>query len=977
MDRADRSKAGVAAPIIGDKDKIGRASVIAPGEPAIRIRRGYVDLFWVESEGERASGTRRHVMRVGGGGIVIGMPCAEVASGRRFGPLVVAGLDCETEAVPLEQLVNERTAAGSIEGWMVGLGGAVSGLREASRRTLAHPGEVVELAKDTMICAAPRSLAWLSVSQGRLASDAVEGVGGFSANDGLLPVTETLPATALVPSTVRCIDTAGALAREGGRIGERIGRFNAVMASLLAERCVAEDAARIERRAEGSRAAEQAFLTDLSLLAKAAGSRAAIPPSAASPDADAATATPRLVAGALGLDLPPRLRTSKSAPTPLERVGEMVASANIKWRRIMLRGDWWRGDHGPLIGFRGAAQHPVALLTTPSGSYHLVDPHDGTHRIVDAALRGELSPEALCLYRALPPAPVTLGKLAGFATFGILRDRVRLFLASLAIGLLALAVPLATGFIFDTVVPNAERSLLLQLVGGLVLIALGGAMFDLVRRIALVRIEGRIEWSLQSAIVDRLLGLPASFFKGFSSGDLADRLLGIDSLRQVLTGTVVTSMVALVFSLLNFVVLFMLNAALAVVAVGLVAVAVTITVSLSIAQLRHQRGRIGRRGKLSGLVNQFIIGVNKLRMAGREQRAAGKWARDMARLTEDATAARRYEAVLQLVTETFPVLASGVIFLSLVALLPQTGAAYARLTVGGFLSFNAAFGQLLAALSTLALGMTQALVAVPLYERAKPILTAPPEARPPSNGALWLKGEIDIQRITFRYGENEPAVLEDVSLTIAPGEFVALVGASGSGKSTLLRLVLGFEKAESGTILFDGRPIENLDLAALRSEMGVVLQNGRLTPGSLFDNIVGHSGLGIEDAWYTARLVGLDADIEAMPMGMHTVVMEGAQTLSGGQRQRLMIARALVRRPRILILDEATSALDNRTQATVSESLARLNVTRLVVAHRLSTVEAADRIVVLERGRIVESGRFKDLMARDGAFAALARRQML
>jgi ABC-type bacteriocin/lantibiotic exporter with double-glycine peptidase domain len=220
-------------------------------------------------------------------------------------------------------------------------------------------------------------------------------------------------------------------------------------------------------------------------------------------------------------------------------------------------------------------------------------------------------------------------------------------------------------------------------------------------------------------------------------------------------------------------------------------------------------------------------------------------------------------------------------------------------------------------------------------------------------------------------------VLDDVSFTVAPGEFVALVGASGSGKSTLLRLLLGFETPESGTVLFDGRPMETLDLVALRRELGVVLQGGKLSPGSLYENIVGHTGLTLADAWQAARLVGLDGDIEAMPMGMHTVLMEGGLTLSGGQRQRLMIARALVRRPRILFLDEATSALDNKSQGVVTASLAQLNVTRLVIAHRLSTIETADRIVVLERGRVVESGTYAELMARDGAFAALARRQLI
>jgi ABC-type bacteriocin/lantibiotic exporter with double-glycine peptidase domain len=220
-------------------------------------------------------------------------------------------------------------------------------------------------------------------------------------------------------------------------------------------------------------------------------------------------------------------------------------------------------------------------------------------------------------------------------------------------------------------------------------------------------------------------------------------------------------------------------------------------------------------------------------------------------------------------------------------------------------------------------------------------------------------------------------VLDDVSLSIEPGAFIAVVGASGSGKSTLLRLLLGFEAAEHGDILYDGRSISTLDAASLRRQVGVVLQHARITSGSLFLNITSGLPYTIDDAWAAARLAGFDAEIEAMPMGMHTLMLEGSATLSGGQRQRLILARALIGRPRLLLIDEATSALDNRTQAVVTESLTRLRTTRIVIAHRLSTVERADRIFVLDRGRFAEAGSFDELIARNGMFSRLARRQIL
>ena len=265
----------------------------------------------------------------------------------------------------------------------------------------------------------------------------------------------------------------------------------------------------------------------------------------------------------------------------------------------------------------------------------------------------------------------------------------------------------------------------------------------------------------------------------------------------------------------------------------------------------------------------------------------------------------------------------------------------------------------------------------PLYDRLRPLLDATPETSEAAADPGSLTGAIELRHVTFRYAPDAPPVLDDISIAIRPGEFLAVVGASGSGKSTLIRLLLGFEKPEAGGISFDGRDQSGMDLGALRRQIGVVLQDGRLMSGSLLENVVGGADLTQEQAWTALRQAGLEADVRAMPMGLQTVVSEDSATLSGGQRQRLLIARALARTPRILIFDEATSALDNRTQAMVNQSLERLHVTRIVVAHRLSTIVNAHRIIVLDRGRIVESGDFETLLAAGGQFAAMARRQML
>jgi ABC-type bacteriocin/lantibiotic exporter with double-glycine peptidase domain len=273
--------------------------------------------------------------------------------------------------------------------------------------------------------------------------------------------------------------------------------------------------------------------------------------------------------------------------------------------------------------------------------------------------------------------------------------------------------------------------------------------------------------------------------------------------------------------------------------------------------------------------------------------------------------------------------------------------------------------------------VSESLIAIPRITRLRPLISGPAELSEERKSPGALSGAVELSRVTFRYVENGPPVLENVSLDIAQGEYVAIVGPSGSGKSSLFRLLLGFEKPESGTVFLDGKAIDTLDIGAVRRQLGVVLQNGKLASGSLYDNICGGVQLPLAQAWEAARLAGLEDDIKAMPMGMNTVVSEGVNTLSGGQRQRIMIARAVARRPRILLFDEATSALDNQSQTIVSTSLGNLNVTRIVIAHRLSTVRRADRIIVLVDGKVVQTGTFTELSNTPGMFASFAQRQLL
>jgi ATP-binding cassette subfamily B protein len=370
--------------------------------------------------------------------------------------------------------------------------------------------------------------------------------------------------------------------------------------------------------------------------------------------------------------------------------------------------------------------------------------------------------------------------------------------------------------------------------------------------------------------------------------------------------------------------------------------------------------------------------VAKLRLAGVEEAAARHWWAPYRAGIDTGYAVEERTALAGLFTTLLPSVGTLLLFLVITRLVAEAGRnpALAVPNVGELLGFFSAFATFLGAVASSAGLLIQAFELPVLLERARPLLEAQPESAEEGLDPGPLRGALALEGVGFRYGDGSPWVLDDLSLAIRPGEFVAVVGPTGSGKSTLVRLLLGLERPQRGRVLVDGRPLERLRIDRVRRQIGVVPQNPALLAGSLQEVIAGGSEISLEEAWSAAEQAAVADDIRALPMGMHTLLPEGGGSLSGGQRQRLAIARALARRPRALILDEATSALDNRSQAQVSRSLEALGLTRLVIAHRLSTVRHADRIVVLEAGRIVQEGTFAELVAQPGAFAALMARQL-
>ncbi|HEX9001924.1 MAG TPA: NHLP bacteriocin export ABC transporter permease/ATPase subunit, partial [Blastocatellia bacterium] len=432
------------------------------------------------------------------------------------------------------------------------------------------------------------------------------------------------------------------------------------------------------------------------------------------------------------------------------------------------------------------------------------------------------------------------------------------------------------------------------------------------------------------------------------------------------------------FSLLNLGLLFYYNGALAAIAVLVALVNVVVTVVSGVLTLKKARPLMEVQGQLMGVMLQLINGITKLRVAGAESRAFAYWGKRYHHQIKLMLSTQGIEDVVTVINKVLPALTTGILFWFAAGLLQAPeGQATAALSTGTFLAFNAAFGTFIGGTTSLSSTIVDVLQVIPLWNRAKPILEAKPEVDGSKADPGRLMGRVVVDHVVFRYRNDGPMTLDDVSLRAEPGEFIALVGASGSGKSTLFRLLLGFDSPESGTVYYDGQDLSGLDVHAVRRQLGVVMQNSRVMSASIFENIAGGAQITMDEAWEAARMAGFAEDIEGMAMGMHTVVSEGGTNLSGGQRQRLLIARSLVLKPKVLLFDEATSALDNRTQAIVSQSLERLKVTRIAIAHRLSTIRNADRIYVFQNGRIVQQGNFDQLAQQDGLFAQLMARQKL
>ncbi|WP_030381484.1 MULTISPECIES: NHLP bacteriocin export ABC transporter permease/ATPase subunit [unclassified Streptomyces] len=722
-----------------------------------------------------------------------------------------------------------------------------------------------------------------------------------------------------------------------------------------------------DRTAAGIRAGEAARAqADRTLLASLGPATAGRRPTAA--DADATYAACALVAEAAGLALadPARGGAGGERLDPVERI---ALASRVRTRTVRLAGRWWRDDIGPLVGRRALSGAPVALLWR-RGGYVAVHPATGRETPVEKANAVEFEPGAVMFYRPLPERRLSLPRLARFVLRGSRRDLGRLLLSTLVTLTIGALVPVATGKVLGSFVPRARADLIGQVCLAVIVAGVVSAAFTLSQNLTLLRLEGRIEATLQPAVWDRLLRLPTAFFAERSTGELAGAAMGVSAIRQLLAGVAPVLVQSVTVGAMNLGLLLWYSVPLALAALGMLVVIAAVFLGLGLWQVRWQRRLIVLTNKLNNQAYQTLRGLPKLRVAAAENYAYAAWARQFARSRE---LQRKVGGIKNLNTVL------GAVYLplcSLVMFMLLAGPARGSLSAAAFLTFSTAVTMVLTSVTQLTGAFVSAVAALPLLEEIRPVLDTPPEVRSGSTPPGELSGALEARRLSFRYGDDGPLVLDDVSFAVRPGEFVAVVGPSGCGKSTLLRLLIGFDRPVSGSVLYDGQDLSALDRSAVRRQCGVVLQHAQPMTGSLLDVIRGTEPCTPEEAMAAAELAGLGDDIRRMPMGLHTIV-QGSGSLSGGQRQRLMIAQALLRRPRILFLDEATSALDNETQRTVIESTRALNATRVVIAHRLSTVLDADRVVVMEDGRVVQEGPPAALLTEEGGrLRELVRRQM-
>ena len=652
-----------------------------------------------------------------------------------------------------------------------------------------------------------------------------------------------------------------------------------------------------------------------------------------------------------------------------EQLEYLCRPYGVMRRTVKLEKGWYKDAIGALLGTRKDGT-VVALLPRRFFGYSYYDETTGREVRLSSTTEEDIEETAICFYKPFPAKKLNIPTMLRYvigcvpvSAYGLI---IIMMLLTTLVGMLS---PRITHIIFDEVIPSESMRLFWAVIVFSVCLSISTMLMGILKSLIDGRVSTQMSMSIQSATMARVLSLPAEFFKKYSAGELSTKLQYFNSLCSTLYSSFMVTGLSSIFSLIYITQVFTYAPALVFPSLCITVATLGFSIFNTFIRMKNSRQSMEVSGKKNGLTYALLTGIQKIKLSGSERRAFTRWTKVYAE--EVRTTYGIPLSILLSGTIGMVISLTGTIVMYYFAV--QSG-----VSVADYYAFTAAYGMVSGAFSSLVGIGLQAANIRPTLEQVKPIMEAVPEISEDKKVVTRVSGGIELNNVSFRYNESMPWVLDNLSLKIKPGQYVAIVGKTGCGKSTLLRLLLGFETAQKGAVYYDGKNIDTLDLKSLRKKIGVVMQNGKLFHGDIFSNItIAAPWLTLGDAWEAAELADIAEDIRAMPMGMHTIIAEGSGGISGGQRQRLMIARAIAPKPKILMFDEATSALDNITQRKVSEALDGLKCTRIVIAHRLSTIRHCDRIIVLDGGKIIEDGTYDELLAMDGFFTELVKRQRI
>ena len=939
------------------------------------IDRGAVNLFLVEYRDGVEQAAPQHLLRRESGWLLPGVAPDEGDKDENTTlGLIAKGLPGTLlKRLPASMLseVHPAELAKQTDTWLTAITDTLS--RFASRlprpTALTEPGLTRTLAPCTL--SVRRDVVWVSEPPrgAGLYMDVVDpaeiaGAGG--PREAAIPLTRTSWLTLFDETTLTGESTETVAQR--GMLLPSLASFHAVAFALerLNRRLAVVDDANLERaRTASRRTAEKAARQQLFNIYDLPIDRDADVEDTALADAL------NMIGRHEGIDFELPARSGPS-DAPIGLV-DILDASGVRARRVRFKeeGDWWRGDSNALLAFRAEDGRPVALLPGRFGRYREIDPVSKRSVRMTADRARALADEAWMFYRPLPSGNVKPADLLGIALHGSAGDLARLVIAGLPGGLIRLLPALALGFVANHATGGGSAGAIYTAAVAVAAFGLLGALLHLLQNTAMMRLEGRSASRVEAAVWDRLMRLPPSVLHRHPAGDLAMSGMTFQSLRDGLQGVVADSLLSIVFLLPVFAVIFFYDATLGIVALAFSLASLLIAVVLGLRQIAPYGRMIGAARRVAGRLFQIVGGIAKLRVESAEGSAFAIWARDYREQKRAELEVDALEGHSRAFGAALPFLAGGALLLAVAAVGERT------VPVGDFLVVYTVFIAFQSAVARLGESFGTVAAMLPAFDQVRPLLAAVPETEAGGEPVEFLGGDILFDRISFRYDPDGPLILDDVTIRARPGEFIAIAGESGAGKSTLFRLALGIDRPTAGAVYYDGRDLRHLNLKQVRRKIGAVPQSVGLHPLDLWDNVVSHHDkVTVDDMWAAVRTAELENEIKNMPMGMMTMVGNSGTVLSGGESQRVTIARSVLGRPRIMLFDEATNWLDNESQAKVMRNLTALTSTRVVIAHRLSTLVQADRIYVLQAGRVVQSGAFDELMEVDGVFSELVKRQI-